>query len=485
MATLDVIFDEAQARPHRLAVVFDGVAMDYRTFARCIAVTREWLAGRIDAAEGPAVISVWGLLEAWIIDLALRSLGADTVTVRTASDIADLGLPAASGIVTAGSGAQAVLSAQAEVLGCPLLVAPATIGAQAREPGPIPTFAPEDRRGGHILLTSGTTGVFKKVLIDAESETLNARRRASLFGIDETSSVSLFDFGGWTSAGHNIAQCAWAARGTVVIQQGGPSVRGLDWPGITHAVVTPHILSTLLAAPDLARREGLRLIVISGALSRPAFEQARARLTSEIYTNLGSTETGPFTITRIADPEDLRWHTLFPGREAEVVDEDDRPLPPGALGLMRVRIIDNVTGYQDDPETTKTFFRDGWFYPGDLAQFRADGRVGLFGRVTDIINVNGSKHPTGPIEAQLQDQLGIEGVCVFSTQNPGAEEELHVAIETAEPLATDLLTQALSSALRGFQKAHVHYVSKLPRTSTGKVQRFALKQLLATGEGPN
>ena len=80
----------------------------------------------------------------------------------------------------------------------------------------------------------------------------------------------------------------------------------------------------------------------------------------------------------------------------------------------------------------------------------------------------------------LQDALGVDGVCVFSTQNAGAEEQVHVAIEAAAPFDPSVLKAALDAALAGFDRAHVHYLP-LPRTSTGKVHRFALKQLLATG----
>ncbi len=60
-----------------------------------------------------------------------------------------------------------------------------------------------------------------------------------------------------------------------------------------------------------------------------------------------------------------------------MVDEADRPLPPGATGRVRVRTEEMVQGYLDDEGLTAAFFRDGWFYPGDLGALGAAGRLTL------------------------------------------------------------------------------------------------------------
>src|SRR5262249_22005238 len=173
-------------------------------------------------------------------------------------------------------------------------------------------------------------------------------------------------------------------------------------------------------------------------------------------------------------PEDLRWHRLVPGRMVEIVDASDRPVPIGEVGRVRVSTAGGPTGYLNDETATRAFFRDGFFYPGDLAVMRSDGRIALQGRITDVINVQGYKIYPAPIEERLGEVLGLNGVCLFSMQNDSGEEELHVVLETAKPIDSERLTAALKQELRGLRgphRARVHYVATLPRNEMGKVLR--------------
>jgi len=225
----------------------------------------------------------------------------------------------------------------------------------------------------------------------------------------------------------------------------------------------------------------MRLCVTAGALSQTLADEARARLTRRVYTHYGSTEAPVATMTRIEGPEDLRWHRVVPSREIQVVDEENRVLPAGQVGLVRIRLLDGVRQtYLHDEAASRAFFRDGYFYPGDLGIFRSDGRLALHGRVTDVVNILGSKVATGLIEEALQHQLQVSGVCVFSVQNETAEEEIHVAIETAQPIDQTRLAAALGSELQGVPIAHVHFIDALPRNDMGKIQRDLLKKSAAS-----
>ncbi|MCP6769970.1 hypothetical protein NL529_34490, partial [Klebsiella pneumoniae] len=77
---------------------------------------------------------------------------------------------------------------------------------------------------------------------------------------------------------------------------------------------------------------------------------------------------------------------------------------------------------------------DGFFYTGDLAIMRADGRVALMGRFTDVINVKGHKIHPAPIEDRLRESLGVRGVCLLTLQDANGEEGMHVVIETPSPI---------------------------------------------------
>src|SRR5262249_23302811 len=112
-----------------------------------------------------------------------------------------------------------------------------------------------------------------------------------------------------------------------------------------------------------------------------------------------------------------------------------------------------------------------FFYPGDLAVMRSDGRIALQGRITDVINVQGYKISPAPIEERLGEVLGLNGVCLFSMQNDSGEEEIHVVLETPKPIDSERLIAAIRKELDTFRRAPVHYVATLPRNEMGKVLR--------------
>jgi acyl-coenzyme A synthetase/AMP-(fatty) acid ligase len=193
---------------------------------------------------------------------------------------------------------------------------------------------------------------------------------------------------------------------------------------------------------------------------------------------VGSTEGGVVARTEVTSAEDLRWHKLDPDAVVEVVDENDQPLPPGKLGQLRVPQGLGVDRYINDADASAASFRNGWFYPGDLAMLDGKGRISLLGRVTDVLNVRGDKFPAGPFEDALQSDLGA-AVCLLSEQAPSGAEELHVVIETPAPIAEADLQAAASRRLTGFGTIHFHFVDHLPRNHLGKVERFKLRANLA------
>jgi acyl-coenzyme A synthetase/AMP-(fatty) acid ligase len=261
--------------------------------------------------------------------------------------------------------------------------------------------------------------------------------------------------------------------GATLIEQGGEPYQALLRPGITHAVLSPAGLARILAAPAGAfpRNDTMQLAVVSGAMTRTQVEQARARITSRLFHHFVSAEGGIMAFTSLDTPEDQRWHRLVPGRMVEIVDASDRPVPIGEVGQVRVSTAGGPTGYLNDETATRAFFRDGFFYPGDLAVMRSDGRIALQGRITDVINVQGFKISPAPIEERLGELFGLNGVCLFSMQNDSGEEEIHVVLETPKPIDSERLIAALKQELRGFHRGRVHYVATLPRNEMGKVLR--------------
>jgi acyl-coenzyme A synthetase/AMP-(fatty) acid ligase len=476
VTTLDSIFSHARARPDAVAAVKGARAISYPELAARITLARRFLRSQAVGRERIAALCVHDILEGWIIRLALRGLGVTSVSVRSAEEIGDLGPVSvvstpndARGWPGLAATNQPLIWVPSEAyLGWEMAEIESALGAGVTAPG------------RHVLLTSGTTGLYKKVLYDDGAEARLIAENVGPAGITPDTVFDVFDFGGWTGANYTWPTLAWTMGGRILIDQSPDPWRSLAYPGLTHAVVTPHLLASLMARPaDAAfHNDGLRLFVVGGVLSQSLWRAARDRLTRDIYSVYGSTESCLIAYTRIETVKDLNSHKIPAAGTLQVVDAQDRPLPAGQAGVVRIRTA-GVDRYLDDPDPSQTFFRGGYFYPGDLGVVSAGGRLTLQGRVTDVINVLGNKIASLPIETALLDLLGAEGVCVFSV--PGETgEEVHVAIQLKGAIsAGDLKTALLAALPPGIPEVRVHSVMAFPRNAMGKIERTALKDQLS------
>jgi acyl-coenzyme A synthetase/AMP-(fatty) acid ligase len=434
--------------------------------------------------RGVAVLAIDDIVENWILVLALHSLGLDTTTIHSPDDVAlfDPAEVACTLVVEGDEQRLAVRDAPQ------LRVTPLTPSAFALSSGlpPMPNLrAP----GGHVVLTSGTTGRHKKVL-KRRGETAEPiaawRERYQRLGdgfraIENDAVVSLFDFGLWASAGYSWPIQIWCHKGAVAFLQQENLEGAIVWPGLTHAVITPYLLARLMALPAVAfePNPNLQLVITAGLISPALLKETQERLTRRILLSYGASEAGGWARTVVKTEDDLRWQTIDPDRRVEVVDDADLPVPVGVLGRLRVALRDDgPRGYHGDAGAAAGAFQGEWFYPGDLGVLDPLGRVTVHGRVSAVIHIQGDKYPAEPLEAAIQNKLACEGVCILSGRWSGEEEELDVFIEARRPVTAEALSEALRSTLFGFRNVRVHHVEALPRTALGKVKRETLARNL-------
>jgi acyl-coenzyme A synthetase/AMP-(fatty) acid ligase len=485
MFILEQIHRTAVAQPRKLALVFNGSPVTYGGFWRLIEGARRALQPHLPD-KGVALIWVDSLIESWVLDLALRSLGLDTASIRGEDQIGLFDGLGVAGLITLASERRNDFAPPAALKHLSLSD-PSKLLLTSN--GPLPAMPELPRPGGHINLTSGTTGRYKKVLSHFGETWDPIHKRAlryaelgdSIVQQDENSVVNIFNMSLWSAGGYSRPLFTWGLGGAVVMHQTHDLHRVFDWPGITHTVATPLYLSHLMALPEGAfpYLPDMQLTVVSGAVAPSLARETMRRLTPRVLVNLSSTEAGGWARTVIKTMEDLRWYRLEPNRRVEVVDDANVPLEPGRLGRVRVALReDNATGYLDDPDTTAAMFSDGWFYPGDLGVLDGAGRLAVYGRTSDIVHIDGVKYPAEPWDSAIQEALSCEAVCVLSGNWRKDEEELHVFIETRRPIPDEDIAQAVRATLFGFSHYRVHVVDSLPRTGTGKVRRLALAQQL-------
>ncbi len=179
----------------------------------------------------------------------------------------------------------------------------------------------------------------------------------------------------------------------------------------------------------------------------------------------------------------------IPGTEVRIASEDRAPQPDGVVGHLLIR-GDNVTkGYYEAPEiNARTITPDGWLDTGDLGLFR-DGQLYITGRAKEVIFVNGQNYYPHDLEAIAQRAHGLElGKVVATGARPkGAETDqltifvLHRgALEEFLPVATEITRLVNEHA--GLEVAQVVPVKRIPKTTSGKIQRVALEQAFVDGE---
>jgi acyl-coenzyme A synthetase/AMP-(fatty) acid ligase len=478
------IYDHARNDPQKLAVVTSGVETSYLRFAQLIDHMRDVLRAMELPSDGVVAEIADNLLHRWVFLLALRSLGFTTVSGASWATLRGLGLSNLKAVVClaedeatrdaiaeSGEGVRVIAIDRHRIEQVPA----------DRSLSPLGT----DRFGDHIAYTSGTTGSHKKVLfregfveayVDRDARGIAAR----VFDPQVVSHAS--NFGPWTIMGLRTPLCAWYVGGTTIFEQ---RVSGadhfFDYP-VNFTVLLPPMIQPLAQRfPD--REPGplpLRIITGGGFTAVDVALEAVRQLNGELYVNYGGTEFMVAFERRVANAEDVIWLDPTSPGDMQIVDEDDRPVAIGKEGIIRVRLLSSdPDGYLDDPETTAQHFRDGWFYPGDMAVQRADGRVRILGRIANVLNIGAQKIAVEPIEERARKFLDVANLCIFARQADDGQEEMMVVVE-GDQLPAEARRAAIAAELpRNITRTYFVLVESFPRGDNGmmKVNRRALLKM--------
>ena len=469
--TVERINHWASVQPDKTALIHNDRPLTYRQFASAIGAAHRRLADQGLAEGSTAIVLAQDLANAWLLVMAARSLGLTTVAVTSLGGIDGLRLRDVT----------CVLAAESE----------RSIAVGLTPPGARPIFvpigapgggatAPDGRWGDHILYTSGTTGGYKKVLVEARLEARRNQARAELSRFSPQSVFHALDFGLWTGIGFKSPSAAWWAGGCVVIDQSPQRFARFFDHGVTYCQTLPETLRTLVAAhPDRQATDGLLLRVGGGFTPLALAEQAIRRLSKRLVIGFSATElTAQVMASEFRTVDDLNWLKPNPGRVVQVVDEDDAVVAPGVEGVLRIQLDElDSRSYLDDEATTTQVFRGGFFYSGDIAVARDDGAVRILGRAADVINIKGQKRAVGPMEERIQQGLGVDEVCLFSGLDADGVEELVVAVRSAAPLDKADVERRLGGSVI-FDKVRIELFDDFPRTANGKTRRLELRRMV-------
>jgi acyl-coenzyme A synthetase/AMP-(fatty) acid ligase len=474
---LDRLRKRAHAHPDKTALVSNGEPVSYARFLRSIDLHRHYFASHGLPMGGTVIVMIQDLARCWVAATALRSLGLHIVAVNSLEQAERLNLRDATCIVVRRreQAPESVTGRSlAGLMGIALPDIAVDMTANLPTPdGEAPPF------GGSILSTSGTTGSIKKIFYDGAHEPMRNAQAAREYGLDGDTIYSNQDLALFSALGCRIPPAVWEAGGCIIFDQRPDRLDRLFSSGANAAFIVPSLFNDMLerTAQATPAQRGLRLFTAGGFLSPAVFDRVKSLLSCSPTLVYGMTEVAAAVMSaRLETPDDIHWLTPGSHRVTQVVDEDGNETAPGQEGELRTRLTAmDASGYMDDAITSATKFRDGYFYPGDLAVRREDGRIRVLGRIADVIDVGGEKMALAPLEQHIQRLLGVREVCLFGQGG----EELVIGIEAAVAPPAQTL-RALEAEFGAFQRVRSVVLPAFPRATSGmaKVRRSELRKQL-------
>jgi amino acid adenylation domain-containing protein len=353
------------------------------------------------------------------------------------------------------------------------------------EPGTCPA-GPENT--AHVLYTSGSTGRPKGVLTSHRNIVAFVTGFAARLGAGpgtRTLGISSPGFDAFTmdvfvplAVGGSVQLVGSADRADPERLRRFVVEHDVDW-----GFITPTLLSLL----DPADVPGWRTVACGGE-PVPAELAARWLPGRRFFHAYGPTETTVVVVTDEvtgcpADP--LPLGTPTPNHRAHVVDDDLRPVPPGAVGELLIGGPGVAAGYLGSPELTARKFVDDPRKPGerayrtgDLARLRPDGRLEFAGRADRQVKVRGQRIELGEVEAALGTHPGVDAVAVEAVPGPGGTRLVAFLTPASAPSDEDIRAHAGDRLTEAMHPAVIRRLDALPvNTVTGKIDRPALRAL--------
>jgi benzoate-CoA ligase len=219
-------------------------------------------------------------------------------------------------------------------------------------------------------------------------------------------------------------------------------------------------------------------------LPAPLFERFKQRFGVEILDSWVSTETLQMVIAnRPGEARPGSSGKLIPGYEARIVDEKGQPVPPGEIGDLLIKGDSTCSGYWNQHERSKEVFEGQWYRTGDKYYQDPDGYYWYAGRADDLFKVNGRWLSPAEVEIALIAHPAVCEAAVIGRDDeagltkPAAYVVVNADYTPKDHLASDL-QDWVAQKIGGYKRPKwIEFLPELPKTATGKLQRFKLRQL--------
>jgi fatty-acyl-CoA synthase len=349
-----------------------------------------------------------------------------------------------------------------------------------------------------INYTSGTTSRPKGVMITHRNAWMNSVGTLAHWPMTPADrylwTLPMFHANGWTFTWTVTA--AGAAHICLRRLDAENIYEHVDRERVTHLCAAPTVLIAIANGPHDRRsrvRRGVKVLTAGAPPAAATIERLETELGWEVTHVYGLTETAPF----ISICEPLPEHAELSGAdratikarqgvelitsgELRVVDDGMQDVPRDGSTLGEIIARGNVVmrGYYNDLDATAAAFRGGWFHSGDAAVVHPDGYVEIRDRFKDVIISGGENISSIEVEGALLRHRAVMETAVVGMPHEKWGEAPHafVVLRPGASTTEAELREFARGALAHFKvPAAFHFVSELPKTATGKIQKFVLR----------
>ncbi len=523
LTPLSFLERSARVWPGKIAVIYGSRRLTYAEFAAEAArVARALRASGVQPGDRVAYLMP-NLPEMLIAHFAVPLAGGVLVAINTrltAHEVSHILRHSGAKIVVADAALLPTAAAAtdgAETVAWLVVAADTEVGSAdpdppAVDPGPRLVSYPEflARQAGDPLAwsvedelapiainyTSGTTGLPKGVIYTHRGAYLNSFAQIVHSRHDENSvylwTLPMFHCNGWctpwalTAIGGTHV-CVREVRGDAIWQQ-------VREHGVTHLNAAPTVVSAILTASQAGPLTRPVTITTAGAPPSPTTIAEMERTGFEVVHVYGLTETyGPFTVcqpqpewaglpaAQRAALQARQGVAMIPAEGVRVVDDKmaDVPADGETMGEIVMRGNTVMADYYLDPEATAEAFRGGWFHSGDLGVMHADGYIELRDRAKDIVISGGENISTVEVEQALMSHPCVLEVAVIGVPDErwGERPKAFVVLRSGTSATPADLIAHVRTKIAGYKAPRdIDITVKLPKTSTGKIQKYMLRE---------
>jgi cyclohexanecarboxylate-CoA ligase len=341
-----------------------------------------------------------------------------------------------------------------------------------------------------LMFTSGTTGSPKGVMHTTNTISACTNSMASRFELTEADVIFACSPVGHMTGFTASMMLSIRLGATLVMLDAWDGKRGCRIMSDEHVTymgaATPFLNDVCEAvAAGSPRPTALRSFMCGGAPIPPALiERARHELDLAVCSLWGMTEALGGTLTEPARSSDKSSSTdgrALDGMEVRIVDADGQPAPSGTTGALMVRGAHMFSGYYKRADMP-TFDTEGWFPTGDLAYMDDEGYIRINGRTKDVLIRGGENVPVFEIESLLYTHPAVADVAIVGYPDARLGERACAFVVLRPGAALDVAAvqayMAEHKVAKQYWPERVETVDVLPRTPTGKVQKFKLREQL-------